>query len=122
MNEVVSNAQETVEQVFRPAADVFEKPEGYLLRVELPGVSKERLEVTAEDGDLTIRGHQDQAVLEGYRLVSGEYVTGIYERRFRLPDDVDVERLAARLRDGVLQLELPRRESARPRKIQVTTE
>jgi HSP20 family molecular chaperone IbpA len=89
-----------------PAVDIFETDEGLTLIADLPGVARDRLQLGVEQGVLTIEGN-----------TGGLYG---YYRRFQLPEHLDLDRIEAVLKHGVLTLRLPKAEAARPRKIAVT--
>lgn len=100
-----------------PAVDIFENDDALTLVADLPGVSKERLELGIDRQVLTIEGRLDRAE-EGklYREFGGN---GFY-RRFHLPENLDLNQTSADLKDGVLTLRLPKAASAKPRRIEVT--
>lgn len=103
-----------------PTMDVIEKDDRILLRAELPGMSEEDVEITVEDRNLTIHGekkfeHEDT---EGhFRRLESRY--GSFYRSFNLPNTVDQELIDARFTKGVLEIELPKAEQAKPKKISV---
>jgi HSP20 family protein len=103
-----------------PPVDIFEKGDDLVLHVELPGVSREDIDVRVQEGTLVLNGERRRSgdVEEGrsYRL---ERVFGPFSRRFVLPTIVDAGRISARLGDGVLEIRLPKAEEAKPRKIQI---
>jgi HSP20 family molecular chaperone IbpA len=109
-------------RVYTPRADVYETPEEIVVVAELPGVGEESLDITLEQRELTMRGTAAAAAPEGYRLIYSEYGEGNYERRFVLADSIDREGIAANLKNGVLQLRLPKTKEALARKIPVKTE
>ena len=89
------------------------------VRAELPGFSEKDLSITVEQGSLTIRGKRSAEVPEGYsvhRQERGEYA---FARSFTLPSRIDTEKVRAALRDGVLELTLPKAAEEQPRQIQV---
>lgn len=88
-----------------PAVDIYETKEGLTLIADLPGVERKRLRLDIEGGTLT---------------VEGEGATAGYRRHFALPDGLDLERVGAVLKDGVLTMTLPKAAAARPRHIEVT--
>lgn len=105
---------------FAPLVDVFENEDGITLSAELAGVKPEEVEVHLEDGRLTISGERKMERDEekgSYRRVERSY--GAFSRSFSLPRDVDLENIRAEHKDGVLEVFLPRRAEARPRKIAV---
>jgi HSP20 family molecular chaperone IbpA len=106
-------------RVYSPRADVYETPEEIVVVAELPGVSEESLDITLEQRELTIRGAVVPAAPAGYRPIYSEYGEGDYERRFVLADSIDRNGIAAQLKNGVLQLRLPKVVEALARKIPV---
>lgn len=108
--------------VFVPATDIYELQDVTRVRCDMPGVDESGLEVTLEDNVLTLTGRQDDTVPEGYDLVAGEYRTGVFQRAFRISREIDRRNIKARIRHGVLELELPKAEAAQPRKIAVVAE
>ena len=117
----VENKQESTipARVFVPVTDVFETDQALTLTLEMPGVSKDRVEVRVEDGVLTIEGRIDFAPYENLRPVYTEYNIGNYTRSFRLSSKIEQEGISANLKDGVITLILPKAEKAKPRRIQV---
>jgi HSP20 family protein len=91
-----------------------------LIRADVQGFAPADLEITMEDGTLTIQGHRDtkfEEEREGLRRV--ERVTGRFYRRFSLPDTADAESIAADCRDGVLEISIPKQAKSLPRRIQI---
>jgi HSP20 family protein len=105
--------------VFMPAADIYESSAGVLIRCDMPGVADEDVEITLENRVLSVRGTQMGQGKEGCETLSGEYLTGVYERSFGLSRDLDDSSVKARLKDGVLDIELPKAKEAQPRRIHV---
>jgi HSP20 family molecular chaperone IbpA len=105
--------------VFTPAADIYESPVGVVIRCDMPGVADSDLEITLENKVLTITGSQMGQGHEGCETLASEYETGVYQRSFALGRDIDDSAVKARLRDGVLEIELPKAKEARPRRIAV---
>jgi len=106
------------ETLLRPSGNFYRVPEGYLLELELPGVSREGLEVQIENRQLKIRGRRNLPSSNGRQLVR-EFVPGEYRREFRLDPATDSASISAELRDGLLKVSLPDRETVRPRRIEV---
>jgi HSP20 family protein len=105
---------------FVPAVDVAENDEGLTLMAEIPGVSKDELDVSFEDGVLTLRGEKKEEEKRegtGWHRVERRY--GRFERRIRLPEYVDVDKITARHADGVLTLTMPKAERAKPKSIAI---
>jgi HSP20 family protein len=104
---------------FSPEVNIFETPEGYLLEGEMPGVTKDGLEITLEGNTLTIVGHRNEADF-GTNPVYRESRAGSFRRVFELDPAIDTTKINAKMEQGVLKLHLPKTERVKPRKIQVT--
>lgn len=108
---------------FTPTADAASLDEAYQVNLELPGVAEEDIEIEVRDGVMTIKGekhaeHEEQ----GKHFYFSERTYGAFQRVFRLPDDVDEDRIEAHSDKGVLRVVLPKRATAegdKPRRIQV---
>jgi HSP20 family molecular chaperone IbpA len=109
------------EPVFVPSSDIYEKDDAILVRCDMPGVAQDKVEILLENNELTITGQQGAGGMEGYDLLSSEYGTGTFERKFKVPHLIDRDQIKARLHNGVLDIELPKAEQAKPRKIEITT-
>jgi HSP20 family molecular chaperone IbpA len=105
-----------------PPIDIFDTDAGLVLRADLPGVTADNLELQVEDNRLTLLGKVTPPVPESARLIYQEYRVGDFLRSFILSDDVDHERITAKLVDGVLEVTLPRAATSQPRKIQIRTQ
>jgi HSP20 family molecular chaperone IbpA len=104
-----------------PAVDVFEDSQGVTLWADLPGVTKDRLDVKVHDGNLFIEAEAVVPTPAGLRLQHAEIREPHFARAFSLGADLDVSKVDANLKDGVLKLTIPRREEARPRRVEVRT-
>jgi len=102
-----------------PIADVAEGPNDYLVRLELPGLAADDVKVSVDDHVLSIAGERKQRHEKDMRYHHLESAHGSFLRRFRLPDDVDEEKLRADFKDGILSLHVPKSEHAKPRTIEV---
>ena len=108
--------------LFNPPIDIYETPEGLVLYADLPGVTSEGLDLQVQDNRLTLFGRiQDRVDVDGM-IIHEEYKVGDFLRSFILSDEVDHDRIAARLNNGVLRVELPRANQSQPRRIEVTTD
>jgi len=100
-----------------PPVDIFEKGDALVLRAEMPGVDRNDVDVRVENGILMLKGerkHQEEIQEKNaYRM---ERVYGSFVRSFSLPTTVDASKISARLKDGVLELVLPKAEEAKPKK------
>jgi len=115
------NGQSGTRQVrLAPAVDIFEDRHGITLYADLPGVPREKLDVRVQDGSLTIEAEAVVATPSGLRLQHAEIRHPHFARAFTLSPDFDVSRIDAQLRDGVLKLTIPRRDEAKPRRIEIS--
>ena len=103
----------------QPAANVWEEPDALMVEVEIPGVKKDQLELSVVGKELTIRISRPDAEPESLVYHRRERPVGSFSRVLQLPSEVDVDRVGAELRDGVLTVTLPKAQSAKPRKIVV---
>lgn len=105
---------------WRPAVDIKEEADRFVIMADLPGVDPGDIEITMENGVLSIKGERKAEIRdekEGYKRV--ERVSGTFYRRFSLPDSADAERIEAKGKDGVLEVSLPKHEKVQPRRIAV---
>lgn len=103
-----------------PAVDIKEEPNQFVIHADLPGVEIKDIDIALENGVLTLKGQramEQKEETESYRRV--ERVRGTFLRRFSLPDAVDAEKVTAKCRDGVLEVLVPKRETAQPRRIAI---
>lgn len=104
-----------------PAVDIEEYADKFVLYADIPGIDPASIEVTLEKGVLTLSGAREQAVEQaGIERKRSERATGKFLRRFVLPDTADSEAVSASGKHGVLQVVIPKRAQAQPRKIAVT--
>lgn len=103
---------------FAPAFNVVEKPDGYYITADLPGVAEADLDVTVQDNHLIISGsRRSEERKEGENYFVYERRAGNFSRAFLLPETADADSVEAALRDGVLEVRVAKRESAKPRKV-----
>ena len=107
-------------RTFVPDVDIYETPEALHLWADMPGVDDKSLHAHLADGVLTLEGQVDVHEYENLAPVYTEYNVGNYLRRFTLSSDIDAEKIGAHVTNGVLHLELPKSERAKPRRIAVT--
>ncbi len=104
-----------------PPVDIYETTDRICVRAELPGVEKDAVHVEVKDGVLTLRGErkfEKEVKEENYHRIERSY--GTFHRSFTLPSSVDAEKVTARMRDGVLEVNLQKKEQAKPKQIQVS--
>jgi HSP20 family protein len=105
-------------EYFAPTVDLHQDADGYTLEVEMPGVNKESVEITVEDGKLILGGHRARAGEFG-RSVYRERKGGEYRRVFDLDPSIDASKISARMEQGLLTVHLPKVEAVKPHKITV---
>ena len=109
----------SLDQYVRPAVDILESEDGMTIIADLPGVTKERLAISIENGILTIEG--TCGVSPEGREVYREFILPNFYRQFQLSDVIDQRKTRAELSNGVLTLHLAKAEAAKPRKIAIQT-
>jgi HSP20 family protein len=102
-----------------PSVNIYEFDDLLKLWVDMPGVREKDVEVSLQDGVLTIVGKVATEMYAGLRPLYTEYNVGNYYREFAVNESIDDSQIKAKLRNGVLELELPKKEHARPKRIEV---
>ncbi len=119
-NEMVKNdAYQKDERYLVPLADIYETTDQYTLKLEMPGVTREKLEITMENDELEIRGEAGTYKPENKELKYSEFSQYDYYRRFSVGNDIDRQNISATFENGVLTLVLQKHESVKPKKIAI---
>lgn len=100
-------------------ANLWEDADGYHLHLLTPGVQVDSVEITAQNGTLTVAGTMDAPTPEDAKQIWREWGSTTFRRQFRLPGGFDTERCEASYRDGVLTVTVPKPEAAKPKTIKV---
>jgi HSP20 family protein len=103
-----------------PPVDIHEEANQFVLHVDLPGVDPKAVEITSDQGVLTIRGQREDTrkeSREGFRRI--ERISGEFQRRFSLPESADAQNIKAKVANGVLEVAIPKLAQVQPHKIQV---
>ncbi len=108
------DAIETAE--WYPTADVYDREDEYLIAVDLPGIDRATLDISLDDNRLTIRGAR---AIETVATVRSERPTGRFLRTFSVPSLVDQQKIKADYKDGVLEVQLPKRKEQQAQRIQI---
>jgi HSP20 family protein len=106
--------------MWTPAVDIYETDGTVVVKAELPGVQKDQVGVEVKDGILTLRGerkYEKEVKEENFHRIERSY--GTFQRAFSLPTTVDQEKISATMKDGVLEVTLPKKEAAKPKQISV---
>ncbi len=101
-----------------PEVNIYETEDRYVLQAEMPGVTKEGLEITLEGNTLMLSGHRSDEVVSG-RALHRESRGKDYRRVFELDPAIDTQKISAEMRQGVLTLSLQKQERVKPRKIEI---
>jgi HSP20 family protein len=102
-----------------PGVNIYEGKDGYVLEAEMPGVSKDGLEITLEGNEITITGHRKNETAPGTPLIR-ERGHADFRRVFELDPAIDTAKVSAKMEQGLLRLTLPKSERVKPRKIIVS--
>ena len=106
--------------IWMPNVDIFETKDAICVRAELPGVNKDDVHVEVKEGVLTLRGDrkfEKEVKEENYHRIERTY--GTFHRSFTLPSSVEADKVSARMKDGVLEVDLPKKEQAKPKQIRI---
>jgi HSP20 family molecular chaperone IbpA len=109
------------ELVLAPAVDVFEDSQGITVQAEMPGVSKDRLNVEADRNSLVIEGNVVIDMPPGIEALYADVQATTYRRSFVLSGELETDQIEATLKDGLLTVRIPKRAEFRPRKVEVRT-
>jgi HSP20 family protein len=117
--ELTRDEQTRPGRTYVPDVDIYETADSLWLWADMPGVDEHSLELNVADGVLAIQGRVALQDYDNLAPVYTEYNVGNYARRFTLSNEIDAEHIKARMINGVLELELPKTERAKPRRIAV---
>jgi len=106
--------------VLRPAVDIYEDGKEITVRADMPGVSRDRLQVQVDGNNLAIEGQAAIDMPEGMESLHADVRTTQFHRSFALSNELDTGNINAEMSDGVLTLHLPKRAELQPRKIEVS--
>lgn len=106
---------------FAPPVDIYETDDAAVLAADVPGCGEGNVDVSLEEGVLTVRGRVEPDRFPDHELTYAEYRVGDYERTFSVSDTVDVGKVEASVKDGVLRLVLPKAPEAKPKRIAIKT-
>jgi HSP20 family protein len=103
-----------------PPVDLYETADRFVLTAELPGLSRDDIEIEIHDGTLVLQGRRREPPVPCEQYHRVERGHGTFARRFALPSAIDADRIAADFRDGVLTIVVPKSPAAVPRRIEVS--
>ncbi|WP_029893483.1 Hsp20/alpha crystallin family protein [Desulfohalovibrio reitneri] len=112
--------QERKLPVARPATDILEREDGFHIFLDMPGVKREDLAIDLRENEVVVSAPAEyEYEKEGASLIAVEFGSGEYRRSFTLSEVVDRQNIQATLKNGVLELFLPRREEEKPKRIEI---
>ena len=105
---------------WNPAVDLYEKDDHFVIKAELPGVDKKDIAIDLKDRVLTLSGERSyENEVKEYSYYRRERSYGKFQRAFTLPADVDSDKIKAEFNDGLLQIEVPKPEEQKPKKVTI---
>lgn len=129
MNEILGSSSRNFDNSsmatskWAPAVDILEEQDKYVINADLPGVKTEDIEVSMENGVLSIKGERrEEAKEEGKNYSRIERIYGTFHRQFSLPDIADSDNIQASYNNGVLKLCIPKKEAAKPKRISISSD
>ena len=117
-NKQLANVKDN-DTVIVPVTDIYESPNDYTLTLEMPGVSKDNLDISLDNNELEISGKIMEVENKDKDLCYSEYNLYDYYRKFKVGNDIDRNGIEANLENGILTLKLHKSEEVKPKKIQV---
>lgn len=118
LEQATTNNRPAREEYVAPNVNIFETTEGYVMQAEMPGVSKDGLEITLEGHEITITGRRNPEIIQGETLFR-ERESADYRRVFELDPAIDSAKISAKIEQGILTITFPKSEQVKPRKISV---
>lgn len=104
---------------YMPNVDVLEDKDSVKIEVDIPGVDRNQVDLSVENGTLTIKAAPSYQHPEGFRAMFQEWIPGSFERAFQLSESVDTDKIDAVVKNGVLTINIPKREEVKTRKIEI---
>jgi HSP20 family protein len=114
-----SQRAQSVEAPIRPPVDIWEDKDGITLCADMPGVSRDHLNVRIDGNNLVVEGQVQLELSEKAEALYADVRSSLYRRSFALSGELETGKIAASLKDGVLTVRIPKRAELRPRKIEV---
>ncbi|MCZ7626694.1 MAG: Hsp20/alpha crystallin family protein [Candidatus Methylomirabilis sp.] len=106
--------------MWSPAVDIFETPDSIVMKAELPGVSRDNIDIQVQDNSLMLKGERKferEVKEENYLRIERAY--GAFHRAFNLPTDIQQDKIKAVFKDGVLEVTMPKAEEAKPKQVKI---
>lgn len=122
IKKLTKNNYNTERPVIVPPVDIYETDDEYVIKAEMPGVSKDYVDIILNNRELEITGKINGTMPENKNLKYSEFTLYDFHRRFNVGDDIDSSKLNAKLENGILTLNLPKSEKVKPKKIDIKVE
>jgi HSP20 family protein len=117
MNRIFSQAG--MAQSKWPESNLYENKDEYILVSKVPGISKDKIEISLKDNSLQIKGSLDKQLPKDYKVLLEERAKGSFERNILLNEKIDVENIKAETSNGLLMIKLPKSPESKPKKITI---
>lgn len=112
--------RENKELAWAPSADIIEEKNKVIVRADLPGMTKDQIEILVQNDILTIKGEKkEEKEVKEKNYIASERFYGAFHRSFSLPSEVDPQNVKATYKEGVLEVVLPKKEGGKPKQIKV---
>lgn len=118
----ITNEYARNERAMVPLTDIYETPDQYTLKLEMPGVTRENLDILIENNELEIKGTVNVFKPENKTLKYSEFAQYDYYRTFSVGNDIDRNKISATFENGVLTLVLQKHDAVKPKKIEITVQ
>ena len=106
--------------MWSPSVDIFETPDSIVMKAELPGVSRDNIDIQVQDNTLTLKGERkSEHEVKEENYLRGERSYGAFQRTFNLPTGVQQGKIRAVFKDGVLEVTMPKAEEAKPTQVKI---
>jgi HSP20 family protein len=115
----MAKRMEHMDVIVAPIADIYETTEAFVLKLDMPGTTREAITLSIDSGRLEIRGAVSNTLADNAGVILSEIGKKTYHRGFNLGDGIDRDRISAQFEDGILTVTLAKTEAVRPRSIQV---
>jgi len=122
VKKLTKNNYNTERPVIVPPVDIYETENEYVIKAEMPGVSRDYIDVVLNNRELDITGRINGNMPEEKNLRYSEFKLYDFNRKFKVGDDIDSSKLTAKLENGILTLNLPKSEKVKPKKIDIKVE
>ena len=117
---IVRDNRQSLMWNWHPTVDIYDNDENFVITAELPGIDKKDIAIDVKDGVLTLKGiRSSDNEVKKEKYYRRERTFGKFERTFRLPLDIDPEKISANYKDGVLKIDIPKPEEQKPKQISV---